>query len=503
MPLLHPDVGVVSHTSTGIVVMTRLIQDLAAAARVLRRSRAAFPHPPPPTPMHIRFLPTLLALALTTLAAADATAQTGQALAERLDSIAGSAVLANRAVGTAAAVVMGNDTLLMEGYGKAVVEWDVPMPADAMFEIGSAAKQFTAAAILQLRDEGKLSLDDEITKWLPDVDTRGNRVTVRRLLDHTSGMVGLTEMPEIQQVVWNPSFPRDSVIVLINRYPFQFPTGTMQVYNNSAFWLAGLIIEKVSGMTYADYVEQRIFAPLGMTRSMYCDSGENVPRRAHGYMVYNNGVINRGPRNAHTWMPFAAGSICSTAGDLLTWVQALHGGEVLSPGSYQEMITPGKLNDGTPLRYGLGIAVQEDVHGLPYIGHGGSVGGFDADTRWYPDAQLAVVVLMNNGGNSGDVAGRLAAELLPWQRPTVAAFTGDAAPLVGTYRGPGRGPDFVFQVTQAPQGIAVSINGSSPSPAPWIEGMTFRIRDDAFVTFRGGDLHLSGGATVYSVLKRQ
>ncbi len=453
-------------------------------------------------PMQTRFRATVLALALTTLAATDGAAQTGRTLAERLDSLAGSAVLANRAVGTVAAVVKGNDTLLLKGYGKADVEWDVPMPADAMFEIGSVTKQFTAAAILQLRDAGKLSLDDEITTWLPDFDTRGNRVTVRRLLDHTSGMVGLTEIPEFRQLSWNPSFPRDSVIALINRYPFQFPTGTMQMYNNSAVWLAGLIIEKASGMTYAEYVEQRIFAPLGMTRSMYCNSSENVPRRAHGYIVYNNGVISRGPTNAHTWMPFATGSLCSTAGDLLTWVKALHGGKVLSPRSYQEMITPAKLNDGTPLRYGLGIAVQKDSRGLPYIGHGGSVTGFDADTRWYPDAQLAVVVLMNNGGNAGDVAGGLAAELLPWQRPTFAAFTGDATPLVGTYKGPGRGSDMAIQVTQAPQGIAASINGRSPRPVPWIDGMTFLLTDGTFITFRGGDLHLSGGSA-YTVLKRQ
>jgi CubicO group peptidase (beta-lactamase class C family) len=327
------------------------------------------------------------------------------------------------------------------------------------------------------------------------------RVTVRRLLDHTSGMAGLTEMREFNLLSWNPSVPRDSVLALINRYPFQFPTGTMQMYNNSAFWLAGLIIEKASGMTYADYIEQRIFAPLGMTRSMYCNSGENVPRRAHGYIVYNNGEISRAPTNPHTWMPFAAGSLCSTAGDLVKWVTALHGGKVLSPGSYQEMITPAKLNDGTPLRYGLGIAVQKDSRGLPYIGQGGSTRGFDADTRWYPDAQLAVVVLMNNGGDAGDVAGKLAAELLPWQRPTFTAFPGDATPLVGTYKGPGRGPDIVIQVTQAPQGIAVGINGRSPSPVPWVEGLTF-LMGDTFLTFRNGDLHLSGGSA-YTVLKRQ
>jgi CubicO group peptidase (beta-lactamase class C family) len=451
--------------------------------------------------MQTRFRPTLLALALTTLVATDAAAQTGRTLAERLDSIAGSGVLANRAVGTVAVVVRGNDTLLMKGYGQANVEWDVPMPADAMFEIGSVTKQFTVAAILQLRDAGRLSLDDEITKWLPDFDTRGNRLTVRRLLDHTSGLVGLTEMPEFDLLVWNQRFPRDSAYALIKRYPFQFPTGTAQMYNNSAFWLAGLIVEKASGMTYEDYIEQRIFAPLGMTRSMYCNSGESVPRRANGYSV-QNGVIRRAPTNVHTW-PFAAGSLCSTAGDLVTWVTALHGGKVLSPESYREMITPATLNDGTPLRYGMGIGVGKDSRGLTYIGHGGTITGFTAEAGWYPDAQLAVVVLTNSGGSidAGDVAGELAAALLPSEVPTAAPFTGDAATLVGTYRGPGRGRDMVIQVTQAPQGIAVSVNGGSSRPIPWIEGMTFRLGSN-LLTFRGGDLHLSG-SSAYTVLKRQ
>ena len=451
--------------------------------------------------MRTLFRSTVLALALTSLAATDAAAQTGKTLAERLDSLASSGVLAERTVGTVAAVVRGNDTLLMKSYGKANVEWNVPMPADAMFEIGSVTKQFTAAAILQLRDEGKLSLDDEITKWLPDFDTRGNRLTVRQLLDHTSGIVGLTEMPEFDLLVWNQQFPRDSAYALIKRYPFQFPTGTAQMYNNSAFWLAGLIVEKASGMTYEDYIEQRIFAPLGMRRSMYCNSSENVPGRANGYRV-QNGMIRRAPTNVHTW-PFAAGSLCSTAGDLVTWVRALHGGQVLSPRSYQEMITPATLNDGTPLRYGLGLSVGKDARGLTYIGHGGSVSGFTAEAGWYPDAQLAVVVLTNSNSSidAGDIGGELAAALLPGERPAVAPFTGDAALLVGTYRGPGRGRDMVMEVRQAPEGIAVAVNGGTPRPVPWVEETTFRLGSNLLI-FRGGDLHLSG-SSAYTVLKRQ
>lgn len=448
------------------------------------------------------------ALGLACLATAGA-AQAGPGLAQKLDSLAGSGVAENRAVGIVAAVVKGNDTLLLKGYGKADVEWDVPMPADAMFEIGSVAKQFTAAAVLQLRDAGKLSLDDDLTKWFPDFDTRGNKVPLRRLLDHTSGIVGLTEMPEFRLLVNNPVFPRDSGYALIKRAPFQFSTGDAQVYNNSAYWLLGLVIEKASGMTYEDYIERNIFQPLGMTRSMYCNSGENVARRAHGYGV-RDGVVRRAPTNVHTW-PFAAGSICSTAGDLITWVKALHGGKVLSPASYAEMITPAKLNDGTPTRYAMGLGVGTDSRGLRYVGHGGSIAGFGAEAGWYPDAQMAVVVLMNSSGNidPGAVAGELAAEVLPWTRREAKFYSGDPALLVGKYQGPSRGRDMVIDVTQGEQGLLFSANGSPPRRIPWIDGLTFA-QGGAIMTFRraNGDsgpvteLRFDAGSGYY-ILKRQ
>ncbi|HEX6315397.1 MAG TPA: serine hydrolase domain-containing protein [Gemmatimonadaceae bacterium] len=404
-------------------------------------------------------------------------------LVRKLDSLAGSGVLENRAAGIAAAVVRGNDTLLLKGYGKADVEWDVPMPADAMFEIGSVTKQFTAVAILQLRDEGKLSLDDPITKWLPDFDTRGNTVTLRRLLDHTSGIKGITEMPEFGILVTNARYPRDSAYALIKRYPFEFRTGEAQIYNNSAFWLLGLVVEKASGMTYEDYVEKKLFAPLGMSRSMYCNSSENVARRAHGYGV-QNGQVRRAPTNVHTW-PFSAGSLCSTAGDMVTWLQALHGGKVLSPKSYAELITPSKLNDGTPLRYSMGLSVGKDIRGLNYIGHGGAITGFTAEVGWYPDAQAAVVVLMNSNGNidPGAVGGELAAELLPWTRAEMTQFSGDHSMLVGTYRGPSRGREMELVVTSTPQGPTFSVNGAPARPLPWVEDLTFR-QGNTFLRFR-------------------
>ena len=425
---------------------------------------------------------------------------------QRMDSTAESFILERRVAGLAVAVVKGNDTLLMKGYGKADVEWGIPMPADAMFEVGSVAKQFTAAAILQLRDEGKLSLDDEITKYFPDFPTHGNKVTLRRLLDHTSGIKGITEMREFGALSVT-SYPKDSAIALIKRYPFEFPTGEAQIYNNSAFILLGHVIEKASGMTYEDYVEKKIFAPLGMTRSMYCNSSEVVERRAHGYIVSPSGV-RRAPMNVHTW-PYSAGSICSTAPDLVKWMQALHGGKVLSPKSYTEMITPSKLNDGTPLRYSMGLGVGTDIRGFRYIGHGGGISGFVSETTWYPDAQLAVVVLINSNGNVNPsaVAGELAAEVMPWTPPTPKAFTGDATPLLGRYSGPARGQTMTVEITQAPQGVAIVVNGQT-RPLSWIEGWSFRQGNTLVTLKRSGtsgnatELRFDTGGGHY-VLKRQ
>ena len=251
--------------------------------------------------------------------------------ASRPNSIAGAGVRENRAVGIVAAVVKGKDTLLLKAYGKSDVEGDVPMAADAMLAIGSVTKQFTAAAILQLRDQGKLSLDDDITKWLPDFETRGNKVTLRHLLGHTSGIVDLTQMPELRamQVMRNPAATRDTIYRIISRYAFQFPTGTLQMYSNSGFWLLGLIVEKASAMSYEDYVEKRMFEPLGMSRSMYCNSAEDIPRRAWGYGM-RNGMSRRVPPIVHT-ATYAAGAVCSTVGDMVAWLQALHGGKVLPP----------------------------------------------------------------------------------------------------------------------------------------------------------------------------
>jgi D-alanyl-D-alanine carboxypeptidase len=462
------------------------------------------------SPSHRRSLcPMLYGLfAFVSFGAARATAQSGGALAQRLDSIAGADVLEKRSVGIVVAVVKGKDALLLKAYGKSDFEGDVPMEVNTILPIASITKQFTAAAILQLRDAGKLSLDDAITKWLPDFETRGNTVTLRHLLGHTAGIVDLPDMPELRamQLMRNPAVTRDSVYTVIRRYPPQFPAGTIEVYSNTGFWLLGRIVEKASGMSYEDYVEKKIFEPLGMSRSMYCSNAAKVAGRAYGHGM-RNGITRRAPEIVHTGT-FAAGAICSTAKDMITWLQALHGGKVLTPRSYAEMIAPAKLNDGTPLRYSMGLTVWQDSRGLRQIGHDGGGFGFSSQAWWHPDAQLAIVVLTNSEpDNTSAVAEALAAEVLSPAR-AASPFTGDASLLVGTYKGAGRGKEMIIAVTQTPQGIAFSVDGAAVNPLQWVESLTFR-RNSTLLTFRrsgnsgpAAELRFDTGGDHF-ILKRQ
>jgi CubicO group peptidase (beta-lactamase class C family) len=427
----------------------------------------------------------------------------------RLDSLAGAPVHEGRAVGIAVAVVKGADTLLMRGYGKANIELNVKTPdRGGVYEIGSVTKQFTAAAILQLRDARKLSLDDDITKYVPKLNTRGAKIPLRRLLDHTSGIRGITEIAEFG-TLFNTGYPLDSAVAMIGRAPADFPVGEAMIYNNSAFILLGLVVEKASGVSYERYVENQIFAPLGMKDSRYCNNAENIPLRIEGYQ-YEGQTPRVADPNDHSW-PYSAGSLCSTTGDLITWIRALHSGKVLTPASYREMTSRSHLIDGTEIRYGMGLSVTNDMRGARIIGHGGAIDGFVAETRWYPDSDLSIVVLINSAGpvSATALASELGGVVVPPVRPVLRPFAGDVTPLAGKYSGPSRGRIMTVDVTAIPQGVAVSINGGPARPLPWLENLSFRL-DGALVTFdRQGAT--SGPATLlrwdagggYYMLKRQ
>jgi CubicO group peptidase (beta-lactamase class C family) len=405
----------------------------------------------------------------------------------KLDSIAAANVARDRTIGAVVAIVKGDDTLFLRPYGRANVESDVAMHTDAVFGIG------------------KLSLDDDVTKWLPDFPTGGARLPLRRLLDHTSG---ISNVPELMRLRGDPDASRDTVYAVIKRHPLQFAPGTAQMYSNRAYWLLHLVVEKASGMTYEQYLERMIFEPLGMNGSGICHGAPSLPRRAAGYAVHR-GETRRAPEIVPV-VDLGSGVLCSTAADMVTWLQALHGGRVLSPSSHAEMTRPATLADGTPLRYGLGVDVRQDARGNRYIGHAGEITGYAARANWYPEAQMAIVVLMNNSIDSSPTAlvDELAGELLPGTLPSPRPFAGDAEALAGTYqRATGGGPATI-QVARTAEGLTISIDGAAAQPLSWVEGLTFR-QGGILLTFRrpnGGrgpvtELRYDAG-TEHSILRR-
>ncbi|WP_419943186.1 serine hydrolase domain-containing protein [Candidatus Palauibacter sp.] len=396
-----------------------------------------------------------------------------------------------RAAGMSIAVVRGADTLLIEEFGHADLELGVPTPPDAVYEVGSVTKQFTAAAVLLLQEEGKLSLDDPLTKWLPDYPVGDRTVTVRRLLDHTSGIKGYTELRHLWAEIAPLELPRDTLVTLFSAEPFEFEPGTAMTYNNSAYFLAGLIIEAASGMSYEDFVEERLFGAAGMENSRYCHKDELVPNRARGYEPGDDGLLPA-PYLNHIW-PYAAGSLCSTARDLMAWNQALHGdgegGEILSPESYRLMITPEPLLDGTELRYAKGVAIT-DRDGTKGIRHGGGIFGFVTDLRYYPAEDLSIAVLINTAGGvaSSDIAQQVE-DVILGQRAEVMPipFDGDAAPYAGRYEGPARGQRLVAEVGIEDGQLTIDAGPGSAGALTWLGGDTFGRGSTRFRFVRNAD----------------
>ena len=364
------------------------------------------------------------AVAVLVYASAGLSAQAG--VTARIDAIVEAPIKSGQVAGASVAVVKGGETIVDKAYGFADLELDVPTPRGATYEIGSVTKQFTAAAILLLAEDGKLALDDELTKFLPDYPLQGHHVTLRRLLNHTSGIKGYTEMPEFGDLK-NLKKPKDTLVALFSHQPFDFPPGEEQIYNNSAFFLLGLIVEKTSGKSFADFVQERLFNPAGMKSSYYCSEETIHKNHAHGYDTGKNGLVLKGYLD-HSW-PYAAGSLCSNTADLVAWNKALHGGKVLRPESYKAMTTPGVLNDGTPLRYGMGLALAP-TDGRRTIAHSGGINGFLSESEYFPDDDLTIVVLLNTAGpvSPRDLARDIAEAVLGRAPNRGQSFDGDSRP---------------------------------------------------------------------------
>ncbi len=297
-----------------------------------------------------------------------------------------------------ALVSNGGHVVFKKGYGFADFEWKIPNTPDTKFRIGSITKQFTSTVIVQLVDEGILSLDATLSSVLPYYRTdTGSRITVHHLLTHTSGIPSYTGLPNfMRDVSRNPYGVRE----FVEKYcsgDLEFEPGSRFLYNNSGYFLLGAMIEAVTNKPYAQVLRERVFEPLGMAASGYDLSGPILEKRARGY---ENGPA--GVRNADyldMGLPYAAGSLYSTVEDLYIWDQALYGEKVLPSKGKERMFTPGLGN------YGFGWVVQKRSIGVDKaerltIGHGGGINGFNTQITRVPEDRHLVVLFNNTGGTN-------------------------------------------------------------------------------------------------------
>lgn len=409
---------------------------------------------------------TSLTLLLCALPASPAAGQTlgDRFLEAAVDSVVQAHMEGGQVAGLTVAVARGGTLLHLRGYGAADLELDARTPMDAVYEVGSVTKQFTAVLVLQLVDQGVLDLDEDFRTYFPDFDTGGRVVPLRRLLDHTSGMKGYTEMQAFGRLA-TVAAPQDSLLRLVEQEPWDFEPGTALIYNNSAYFLLGRLLEKVTGESYADLLRTRLFEPLGMEASHLCTNDRVVPNRAHGYQVSREG-FQRAPYLDHRW-PDAAGSVCSTGRDLVRWNQALHGGEVLSPAMYALLVTPEPLVDGTPVRYAKGL-VHEDGPFGEVVQHGGGIFGFLTDVQYFPDEGLVVVVLQNTAGPAGPgaVTGGILDLLRARQELPNEPLPGDLTALEARYEGAARGATMNVGVAVAADSLRLQLGEGEPQAVP-------------------------------------
>ena len=292
--------------------------------------------------------------------------------------------------GAAVAVIRQGRVVKLQGYGLASVEFNVPVTAETVFEIGSVSKQMTAAGILLLVEDGKIELDAKISQYLPGTPDSWNEVTVRHLLTHTSGIKNYTGLDGF---ALSRRHKRDSFIKELAAQPLDFPTGTRFNYNNSGYNLLGYIIESVSGKSYWDFMRERIFVPLKMTNTFDRDPQYIIKNRATGYEWNGTALVGR---DYDLTDVFSAGAIVSTIQDLIKWDAAWRSDTLLKKETKALAWTPAVLRDGASYPYGFGWRFS-DVRGHRLVAHSGQTAGFGANISRYTNDDLTVIALTNLG----------------------------------------------------------------------------------------------------------
>ncbi|UCE58504.1 MAG: serine hydrolase [Phycisphaerales bacterium] len=377
--------------------------------------------------------PALLPRLSATLAEADRT-DTAAALDKMLSSI-----YPPNEPGVSVLVARDGEIVLRKGYGLANMEHNIPITPQTVFRIGSMTKFFTATAILMLEEQGRISLEDEVTRFLPDYPTHGEKITVKHLVAHTSGIWDYLNMPKMQDG-WREDITPQSLIDLFKDRPLAFKPGEGFAYSNSNYILLGAIIEKVTGQTYQAFVQEHIFAPAGMRNTCYGGHRKIIPNRATGYEPSEaGGYLNA--RFLNMTEPYAAGGHVSTVDDLWRWNKAYLGGRVITQETLSRALTRFTLDNGkeVPLACGCGIS---SFQGHDIIVYAGGIHGFSTQAVVMPDENLHVIILSNNPRHPRGLAG-VAAKVTaiamgrPLEEPRPVELDKSVLDsLAGTYRVP-------------------------------------------------------------------
>ena len=364
---------------------------------------------------------TLIRLAVLLFAATAVLAQDTlpPEMRANIDKAANEILAKSGAPSASIAVVKDGKIAYVHAYGNARLDPAVPATPQMRYSIGSISKQFTASALLMMQEEGKLSIDDRVVRWLPEA-TRAKDVTIRQLLSMTSGYQDFWPQDYVMPNMLNPATP-DEVVSGWAKKPLDFEPGSKWQYSNTNYVIAGMIFERVAGMPLVDFLQQRVFTPLQMTSVFNTDVAALPSTDAMRYLRYAAGPLRVAPKEGKGWM-YAAGELAMTASDLAKWDISMIDQTILKPESYRELEREVELTSGAGTHYALGVGVSM-VENRRQISHGGEVSGFTARNEVYPDDRAAIVVLTNLDATaaSAQIAGRIAKLLFASTDPATTA----------------------------------------------------------------------------------
>lgn len=340
-------------------------------------------------------------------------------LIEKIDKVATDTLARTGVPSASIAIVKDGQIVYTKAYGDARLDPRTPATPQMRYSIGSISKQFTAFSILLLQEQGKLSLDDKVAKYIPDL-TRANEVTIRQLLSHTSGYQDYWPQDYVMPMMMQP-VTAQKILDTWARKPLDFDPGTKWQYSNTNYVIAGVIIEKVARMPLLRFLQEKVFTPLGMTSVSDTDQAKLGDTDPSGYLRYALGPLRPAPKEGKGWL-FAAGELAMPAADLAKWDISIMDQKLLKPASYREFSKEVLLNNGLGTHYGLGVDVNSQA-GHRALSHGGEVSGFTAQNTVFPDDRAAVVVLTNQdaAGASGAIAGGIGQLLFATTDPATPA----------------------------------------------------------------------------------